>query len=226
MTRNAFRRGLDSLASRFGEIAARSRDRELAALQANLLGLQVRIEQAKRQGLWRKSKFNLFQVLGYRRLEDAHSRMLRWLLDPDEAHGLGDSFLRALLRVVTRRALPPGTHFRVTPEWQEGTDRPDLVVEATSTPWWLVIENKIGGFEQPDQTVRYAERFCRKGQLGRNVFLIFLTPDRRKAASPRFTPMRYRCIGEILSGLSAENEAGMMINHLVDHIHRDLESLS
>ena len=103
---------------------------------------------------------------------------------------------------------------------------PNLVVEATRRPWWLVIENKIGEFEQPDQTVRYAEGFCRKGQLGRNVFLIFLTPDERRAESPHFTPMSYHRIAEIRRDLPAEGEAAMLIRHFGRHIRHDLESLT
>lgn len=41
-------------------------------------------------------RLNIFEVLGITKTEIRHSNFLAWLLDPKEAHGLGDRFLRAL----------------------------------------------------------------------------------------------------------------------------------
>ena len=43
-------------------------------------------------------KFNLFDVLKVSRTEIRHSNMLAWLMDPNENHGLGDAFLKGILR--------------------------------------------------------------------------------------------------------------------------------
>ena len=45
-------------------------------------------------------KFNIFDVLKISRTEIRHSNMLGWLLDPNENHGLGDKFLKALFKIV------------------------------------------------------------------------------------------------------------------------------
>ena len=37
--------------------------------------------------------FNIFDVLKISRTEIRHSNLLSWLIDPNENHGLGDSFL-------------------------------------------------------------------------------------------------------------------------------------
>lgn len=42
-------------------------------------------------------RFNLFEALNITKQEIRHSRFLAYLLDPHEAHGLGDRFLRGLL---------------------------------------------------------------------------------------------------------------------------------
>src|SRR5271154_4267003 len=55
------------------------------------------VEEAKTNGQWRKTQFNLFDVLGRTRLELAHSSFLAWLFDPLESHGFDDAFLRAFM---------------------------------------------------------------------------------------------------------------------------------
>ena len=45
------------------------------------------------------NEFNMFDVLKISRTEIRHSNMLGWLLDPNESHGLGDTFL---YRVVSK----------------------------------------------------------------------------------------------------------------------------
>lgn len=39
------------------------------------------------------NELNIFDVLKISRAEIRHSNMLGWLMDPNENHGLGDSFL-------------------------------------------------------------------------------------------------------------------------------------
>lgn len=46
---------------------------------------------------WTK-RFNLFDVLKISRMEIRHSNMLAWLLNPNENHGMGDAFLKAIVQ--------------------------------------------------------------------------------------------------------------------------------
>ena len=48
------------------------------------------------------NKFNMFKVLKIDQYEIRHSQMLAWLLDPQENHGLGDTFLRNFLKETFR----------------------------------------------------------------------------------------------------------------------------
>ena len=47
------------------------------------------------------SELNMFDVLRISRTEIRHSNMLGWLLDPNENHGLGDSFLYGVISKVS-----------------------------------------------------------------------------------------------------------------------------
>ena len=51
--------------------------------------------------------FNPFDVLQVADLEIRHSNVLAWLLTPDETHGIGSRFLRALVEHLTRRHSAP-----------------------------------------------------------------------------------------------------------------------
>ena len=46
-------------------------------------------------------KFNLFDVLKVSRNEIRHSNVLAWLLNPNENHGLGDSYIRKFVQNLT-----------------------------------------------------------------------------------------------------------------------------
>lgn len=48
----------------------------------------------------RQSEINIFEILQVEKTEIRHSNILAWLLDPKESHGLGDSFLRGLIKQV------------------------------------------------------------------------------------------------------------------------------
>src|SRR5690349_7198850 len=55
----------------------------------------------------------IFHVLGYEEHEPTHSRVLAWLLNPSEPHGLESSFLRKFIEKAAKHArdrvgdLPP-----------------------------------------------------------------------------------------------------------------------
>jgi len=71
-------------------------DADFAALAAFVLG-NSELEELERL----VARFNIFEALGVVRQELRHSDFLAFLLDPNEAHGLGDVFVRQfLLRIV------------------------------------------------------------------------------------------------------------------------------
>jgi hypothetical protein len=63
---------------------------------AQMSELQARLVEA---GRWVTGPRDFFGVMGLTGLEQCHSRMIAWLLDPNNRHGLGARFLRRLLEL-------------------------------------------------------------------------------------------------------------------------------
>ena len=99
------------------------------------------VETARKDGEWRKTQFNLFEVLGRPRLELAHSSFLAWLLDPLESHGFGDAFLVRFMRSSGIHEKPSTVDLTVSKEVQFSGGRLDIRVSGAK--WCLVVENKI-----------------------------------------------------------------------------------
>jgi len=137
---------------------------------------------------------SLFGTMDYGRLETAHTRTLRWLLDPLEGHGFGSTLLTCLLR-------------HLHPEYQDaelivkcvesehkiqkvGTNalgRLDVIAKGhwkdaggTNGNWVLMIEAKVDageGFNQLDDYDEWLSAHAPNEQIHR----VFLTPDGRRA---------------------------------------------
>ena len=108
-------------------------------------------------------EFNLFELLGRRHREEAHSRVLTCLLDPSGSHGVGDYFLRKFLLAT---GCPPEvaddsnwTQARSQQEWGreiDGTRRwLDILVVDDSRRFLCAIENKVFHVEGDGQLNRY-----------------------------------------------------------------------
>jgi hypothetical protein len=216
-----FRSGLLRLRDGFATIYEREEVQRVGEFKMAFHGLISAVKEARERGVWRKTYFNLFATLGYQRIEEAHSNILAWLLNPEEAHGLGDAFLRAFVKRVFNKELPVYFPVKIMRERQEGEDRPDIVVEGNN--WWLVIENKIGSTEQKKQTLRYAKRWGVRGKIGENVFFAFLNPSGWSPESGDFYPVSYRIIRELLESMHFQGDSNFLIRHFIDHILLNLE---
>jgi hypothetical protein len=219
-----FRDGFLRFYNGFNNIYELEKPRKIEEFTSAFCYLISTVKQIQERGLWRKTYFNLFETLGYQRLEDTHSNILAWLLNPEESHGLGDAFLRAFVdKVFNITNLPIIFPVKVFREKQEGNNRPDVIVEGNN--WWLVIENKIDSDEQEDQIKRYANRWKRRGKLRENVLLAFLSPSGWKPESNDFIPVSYRTIRELLENksMSFKGDSNFLCRHFIDHIILDLE---
>jgi hypothetical protein len=133
---------------------------DLQKHSAEVRVLLQEISERVEAGRWHISGWNIFDVLGQVRREDAHSDVLAWLFTPWEAHGLGDRFLREFVCAVGTEPLPKGrvreveTREEIGPNsarsWldQHGTEQVERValpnprlwraptcLRSTSTPW-------------------------------------------------------------------------------------------
>jgi hypothetical protein len=164
-------------------------------LRATLQDLQVRRQTVERQ---HAPRFNLFRLLGVTTKEvKTHSALLADLLDPRGMHGQGILFLAAFLRYCQQKfplfPIPQGSLdsalWTVTSEKTTSYGKPDLVVAAPECQVLLVIENKIGAGEQPDQLDRYSQWLQQQSlypPAGRA--LLYLTPDGREASTAGEVP--------------------------------------
>lgn len=181
------------------------------------------IENAKGKGEWRDARYNVFDVLGRPRLEEAHSRFVAWLLDPNAAHGLHDSFLRQFMAKAVGKEPPTTLDVTVVPEKSfvsSGIRRFDIHV--TGDRWCMVVENKIDDQPWPDQRERLKE-FCRQQSArGKKTWLVYLTRNAR-SIKQRTHSISYREVGEILDTMRPDVAADLIINHFRDHILSDLE---
>ena len=208
--------------------AAEALDANAPAIRSLLREVSARIEGHR----WHTTGWNVFDILGQVRREDAHSDTLAWLFKPWEAHGLGDHFLREFVRVAyaaTAEELPNGRVREVETRKSIGPTTGIIDIEVQGDGWVLAVENKVDACESHDedgryQTERYAEHYRRLGKPGKSVFCIFLTRagDGAKAAE-FFQPMSYRTLRNALDQMPRTPDAGQIIPWFADHIRNDLE---
>jgi hypothetical protein len=179
------------------------------------------VQEAKLAGRWRNTRFNILDVLGRPRLEGAHSRFLAWLLDPAEAHGFGDAFLREFIRRSVGEEPLSTEDVSVTPEYPCGDIRFDIHVKGDG--WCLVVENKIGDFPWEQQCREY-QAYCKKlTGRGEQAWLVYVTPPARRPS--RTIPwLPYREVRLILESLTPDTSVAMLIDHFCEHIISDLEA--
>lgn len=118
--------------------------------------------------LLRQPAFDLLGVLGKEDEENAHSDVMRWLLDPQCAHTIAPELLvaltsrlqaaeqweRSIRQAVAAGCISVRREYVVGDEWAEfGLDRIDLVVSGPD--FIIAIENKVWAIEHNGQTSGY-----------------------------------------------------------------------
>ena len=199
--------------------AAIELDRRFAEEHGAIEELFQSVQEAKLSGRWRNTRFNVFDVLGRPRLEEAHSSFLAWLLDPAEAHGFGDAFLLEFMRRTVGKEPPSTLDVSVSREFRCGGMRFD--VHVTGDRWCLVVENKIDDLPWEHQSLEYQE-YCRKLiNRGEQAWLVYVTPSRRPSGTIPW--LSYHDVRLILETLTPDAAAATVIQHFCEHIISDLE---
>ncbi|MFW6273151.1 MAG: PD-(D/E)XK nuclease family protein [Promethearchaeia archaeon] len=168
-----------------------------------------------------EGRFNLFKTLDLETKELIYSRMIRWLLDPNEDHNLEGWFLINFLKKLynldkdyfERRDITyididclKLNKIRCTTEQTILSQRRiDIFVEIRSEKWIIVIENKIDAEESPNQTKFYNQELQNKQKYQDfKKICIFLTKTGERASSDEFLPIDYKLIRDLL--VEMENE--------------------
>jgi hypothetical protein len=158
-------------------------------------------------------RFNPIKVMGMESMEIRHSFILRWLLDPQESHGLGDDFLKAFLAEAMSRCdggSPPSaldilksdlTDADVRREWRNI----DLLMLSPRNGWVFVIENKFHGSQHSNQLNRYmadaTTTFVTNGPF-ESIRGIFLTLWDEDPENERYAPVGYEAVSRLLEQVS------------------------
>jgi hypothetical protein len=183
------------------------------------------IEGRIESGEWHTTGWNVFDVLGRVRLEDAHSDMLAWLFSPWEAHGLGARFLREFVLAATGRQLPNARVHDCCTRRRLGPEAGIIDIEVLGDSWVLAVENKIDAGESPGQTTGYAEHYRRLEEAGLAVFCVFLTRQGEDAeADGIFKPLSCASLRKILKRMQGTDDAMQLLRWFADNIRNNLES--
>ena len=177
--------------------------------------------------------FNLFDVLKISKAEIRHSNMLGWLLNPNENHGIGDAFLKAVVQEmvvkdtdgrydVFQTLLLDFYSFTVYREWKNI----DILLVSDQDKFLIAIENKIGAHEHSNQLNRYRTILEADYPEYRKMF-IFLTPDGDDPSDvENWDVLSYATIADILSGkaneLELQPDIELIIRNYLDVIRRDI----
>ncbi|MBK1642687.1 hypothetical protein CKO12_12560 [Chromatium okenii] len=183
-------------------------------------------------------QFDLFKVMGVRGKEFVYSNILASLLNKKEPHGLGDSFINAVMEHL--RTVDPcnGTRIQCAVfQSAFGKDAKisrelnyiDIVIDFPSIKLVIAIENKIWAGEQPAQIKRYQETLKKKYPTY-NQCLIFLTPSGRNpdtidnTSSVPVYCVSYTVIIDLLkncllcSTVDRKSDASVFIKQFIKHL--------
>ena len=124
----------------------------------------------KAQNTW-----NLFDAIGVANQELRHSDFLRFLLNPTEAHGLGDAFLKWFLCAALSASPSPPVSLNACASWDlldahivREWQNVDLFITSPQNNLAVVVENKIHTGEHSDQLTRYRETAENHGHTAQN----------------------------------------------------------
>lgn len=165
--------------------------------------LQRRIKQRQTTSL----RFNIFDVLRLSSLEQYHSLLLAFLLDPRASHDQGDRFLCGFVETVLGLPCISGSTSNtlvITEESVQSFGRLDIKMYLPHGRI-LIIENKVYAAEGDQQLARYQDwlKIQPRPQFGEHV-LVFLTPEGRKpqtSIAGTVICVSYRTLGDWLSGI-------------------------
>jgi len=164
-------------------------------------------------------RFNIFDALRIVNREVKHSDFLAWLLDPNESHGQGGLFLRAILMDLFKTARKKGFSCPVSPIELDGEElrgveirrewrHIDLLVRCDQPLFVVAIENKIKSGEHSNQLSRYQEAVT--GEFGTVPSMyVFLTIEGDEASEEDWVPYSYRDLHRVVKRVRKANETSI-----------------
>ena len=167
------------------------------------------------------NKFNLFDVLKSTHNEYLHSSIIRWLLDPEETHGLKDYFLKIFLKRVLF-SNKSHSHLPLSPieidlfdfddslvqseEVFSNRRRGDVSITNQRNKLYILIENKLNSGEGKQQTKEYVKETKKRYPDYKRIY-IFLSPDGWAPEAEEFLLFSYQDFNNVINDvLTSKNE--------------------
>ena len=182
--------------------------------------------------------FNIFDVLKISRTEIRHSNLLSWLIDPNENHGLGDSFLYGIIALLSKELdQKTALHllssdlysYIVFREW----NHIDILLISHQNRVVLAIENKVGAHEhnsgnsEESQLVTYKNKISSQYYDYKKIY-IYLTPDGEEPSDNDWITLNYSDVVNVLEKVysSKANQLGsdvsLLIKNYIDNIKKNI----
>lgn len=178
--------------------------------------------------------FNLFDVLKITNLEIRHSNILSWIFDPNENHGLGDSFIKSFItKVISKYKHNKYNVFDLllqdfySYEVLRESNHMDIVLVSQEEKTVVIIENKIWSGESSHQLKKYLEKSKTEYKDYNQILYVFLTPYGIEASDPdNWIEFSY---GEIIDSLESSikgmvlrDEVVLVINNYINIVRKDI----
>ena len=181
-------------------------------------------------------QFNIFEAVGMKRQEIRHSRFLAFLLDPNEIHGLGDTFAKRLLQQVLMST--PDVSAPVTPVelslWDLGKmevrrewNYIDIFLLDEQNRLAIFIEHKVDTGEHSDQLRRYYET-VQQHYPDHKAIGLYLTPTGDEPSYEAYLPLSYGLVCEVLDDLAnnqlsvLNKDLQILITHYTEMLRRHI----
>ena len=197
-------------------------------------------EQLLDELLRMSNEFNVFDVMHNARHEIRHSKVLAWLLNPNESHNAGraffDYFVRKIYCVTEAPEFLIATYLSDEAEIRVDTEimSIDILVTVPSEKIAIAIENKTRTKEHDAQLIRYRNTLetIYKDCEGWRRFYFYLTPagDPSKDDPENWSPISYEIIVEALKGtlsrMDSSNPAKQFVQHYCKMVEREIMNQS
>lgn len=183
-------------------------------------------------------QFNIFEAVGMQWQEIRHSAFIAFLLAPQQAHGLGEDFLKKVIQrslLSSRSASLPvnvvNLHLMnldktvVEREW----NNIDILLLNHPHQLAVIIENKLQSGEHDNQLDRYFQMVQRQYPDWR-ILGLYLTIDGEQPSDSRYLPISYADIADIVGALVISRETVLgpdvrtLMHHYVQMLRRNIVS--
>jgi hypothetical protein len=169
----------------------------------------------------RKMAFDFNSLNFLRPGENKTSEILAFFLNPQAAHGQGDSFLKCFCSILLPKEVPrlvPEEYSTATVITEKSTDqnrRIDIVIKFPKEKIFIGIENKIWAEDQPDQLDHYTGYL--EKESGGNYHLFYLTPYGHEPSQKSIKQKKYEDLvqDKKLSLLSYESDVISLLDGFI-----------